>query len=308
MKKLLLLLWLALVLPLLVTNLVYGQSNLISGTVTSSDDGEPLPGVTILIKGTTIGTTTDLNGEYNLNVPTGENVVAFSDIGFQTQEIEIGNRSTIDVRLELDIDQLEEVVVIGFGTQEKKDITGAISSVSGKDLNEIPVATFEQALSGRAAGVQVTAGSGIPGAGASLRVRGVGSTNNSEPLYVIDGIIIGNEGGGGQASISPLALLNPNDIESIDILKDASATAIYGARAGNGVVIITTKRGKAGRMSINFDTYASVNVLDRDNFSMLNGPEWAQFFNDVMIETNTANFTGKPFVDKILSGADIPTY
>ncbi|MBT28535.1 MAG: hypothetical protein CMO01_02660 [Thalassobius sp.] len=284
------------------------QEKTITGKVSSADDGESLPGVTILVKGTTIGTTTDFNGSYKLNVPDASNIITFSYIGFQTQEVDIGNRSVVDVQLALDVSQLEEVVVIGFGTQEKKDITGAISSISGEDLNEIPVPSFEQALTGRAAGVQVTTGSGTPGAGASLRIRGVGSTNNSEPLYVIDGIIIGNETGGGQTSISPLSLINPNDIESIDILKDASATAIYGARAGNGVVIITTKRGKEGKMSINLDTYASVSVLDRSNFSMLSGTDWARYYSEMMAETGNTDYKGKAFVDKVLSGAELPTY
>ncbi len=292
----------------MLTQVVWAQEKTVRGTVTANDGSGVLPGVTILVQGTTNGTTTDMNGNYNLLVPADANVLTFSYIGFRTQEVEIGNRTQIDVELEVDASQLEEVVVIGFGTQEKKDITGAVSSVSGEELNEIPVPSFEQALTGRAAGVQVTTGSGTPGAGASLRIRGVGSTNNAEPLYVIDGIIIGNVTGGGQTSISPLSLINPNDIESIDILKDASATAIYGARAGNGVVIITTKRGKEGKMSINLDTYTSVNVLDRSNFSMLNGQQWAEYYSSMMNEVGNTDYVGKPFVDKVLSGADLPTY
>ena len=167
---------------------------------------------------------------------------------------------------------------------------------------------FEQALVGRAAGVQVTTGSGIPGAGASIRVRGIGSTNNAEPLYVIDGIIIGNVDGGGQTSVSPLSLINPNDIESIDILKDASATAIYGARAGNGVVIITTKRGNAGKMQLNFDAFTAWNEIDQSNFDMLTGPQWAQYLSEVNTEAGLTEYPGSPFIDKALSGADLPTY
>ena len=206
------------------------------------------------------------------------------------------------------IEQLSEVVVIGFGTQEREDVTGAISSVSGEELNDIPVPSFEQALVGRAAGVQVTTGSGIPGAGASIRVRGIGSTNNAEPLYVINGIIIGNVDGGGQTSVSPLSLINPNDIESIDILKDASATAIYEARAGNGVVIITTKRGNAGKMQLNFDAFTAWNEIDQSNFDMLTGPQWAQYLSEVNTEAGLTEYPGSPFIDKALSGADLPTY
>ncbi|MGK7395336.1 MAG: SusC/RagA family TonB-linked outer membrane protein [Candidatus Cyclobacteriaceae bacterium M3_2C_046] len=283
------------------------QSRNIEGQVTSLEDGEAIPGVNIVEKNTTNGTVTDVNGNYSLSV--SENaVLVFSSVGFTSEEIQVGNRSVIDLAMAPNIQQLQELVVIGFGTQDKKDITGSIASVSGDELNKIPVPSFEQALSGRAAGVQVTTGSGIPGAGASLRVRGVGSTNNSEPLYVIDGIIIGNVDGGGNTSISPLSMINPNDIESIDILKDASATAIYGARAGNGVVIITTKRGKEGSLSINFDAYTAVNVLDQNNFEMLSGPEWAQYYSDMMIETNNPDYVGKPFVDKVLSGAELETY
>ena len=286
---------------------LYGQSRNVRGTVTTKDDGTGLPGVNVVEKGTTNGTVTDVDGNYSINV-NGNSVIVFSSVGYTPEEIEVGNRSVIDVSMVTDVQQLQELVVIGFGTQDKKDITGAVSSVSGDELNKIPVPSFEQALAGRAAGVQVTTGSGTPGAGASLRIRGVGSTNNAEPLYVIDGIIIGNVTGGGQTSISPLAMLNPNDIESIDILKDASATAIYGARAGNGVVIITTKRGKEGSLNINFDTYASVNVLDDNNFNMLSGPQWAQYYSEMMTETNNTDYTGKPFVDKVLSGANLPTY
>ncbi|RMG53932.1 MAG: TonB-dependent receptor, partial [Bacteroidetes bacterium] len=147
-----------------------------------------------------------------------------------------------------------------------------------------------------------------PGAGASIRVRGVGSLNNSEPLYVVDGIIIGNVAGGGQTSVSPLSLINPNDIESIDILKDASATAIYGARAGNGVVIITTKRGKEGSLQVNFDAYTGWNVLDQSNFQMLSGPEWAQYLDEVQREAGHDTYPGQPLINRILAGENVPQY
>jgi TonB-dependent starch-binding outer membrane protein SusC len=280
----------------------------ITGRVISSDSPDGLPGVNVVVKGTTQGTVTDIDGNYSIAVPGSESVLVYSSVGFLTEEVTVGNRSVINMSLTADITALEEIVVIGFGTQEKKDITGSISSVRGEALNEIPVPTFEQALAGRAAGVQVTTGSGIPGAGASIRVRGVGSTNNAEPLYVIDGIIIGNAAGGGQTSISPLALINPNDIESIDILKDASATAIYGARAGNGVVIITTKRGKEGTMKVNFDTFKSVNVLDMSNFTMLNGQQWAQYFDGIQQENGITTYPGQPFISRVLGGENFPQY
>lgn len=272
------------------------------------EEGNPLIGVNVIIKGSGRGTITDIDGQFSLDLTDGEETLVFSYIGYQTLEVAVNKRSTLEITLLESATALDEVVVIGFGTKQRRDVTEAISSVSGEELNQIPVPSFEQALTGRAAGVQVIAGSGIPGSGATIRVRGVGSLNNSEPLYVIDGIIIGNVAGGGQSSVSPLSLINPNDIESIDILKDASATAIYGARAGNGVVIITTKRGKTGQMSIDFDTYTSTNVMDRDNFDMLTGPQWAQYFSEVMAESGQSNYTGKAFVDKVLAGNTLPQY
>jgi len=295
-------------LALVCVNLVYGQSREIRGKVTDSSDDTPVPGVNVLVKGSTTGTVTDIDGNYRIRVSEDAEALVFSSIGYEGEEVTIGSQSTIDVTLLPSIEQLSEVVVIGFGTQEREDVTGAISSVSGEELNDVPVPSFEQALVGRAAGVQVTTGSGVPGAGASIRVRGVGSTNNAEPLYVIDGIIIGNVDGGGQTSISPLSLINPNDIESIDILKDASATAIYGARAGNGVVIITTKRGKASQMRLNFDAFTAWNEIDRNNFSMLTGPQWAQYISEVNAEAGITDYPGQPFVDKVNAGASLPTY
>ena len=283
----------------------------VGGTVTDLQTDEPIPGVNVLVKGASTGTITDVEGNFRLDVPSEESILVFSSIGYTTEEVTVGSQTTIDVALAPSLEQLSEVVVIGFGTQEREDVTGAISSVSGEELNDIPVPSFEQALTGRAAGVQVTTSSGAPGAGANIRVRGVGSTNNAEPLYVIDGIIIGNATGNpndGQAAVSPLSLINPNDIESIDILKDASATAIYGARAGNGVVIITTKRGKEGQMQLNFDAYTAWNVLDQSNFNMLSGPQWAQYTAEVNEEAGLTEYPGQPFINEALSGADLPTY
>ncbi|WP_170110206.1 SusC/RagA family TonB-linked outer membrane protein [Flavilitoribacter nigricans] len=266
------------------------------------ESGDPLIGVNVLVKGSGQGTVTDIEGRFALDLQDGNATLVVSYVDFQSVEVPVNNRSEISITLVENAAALEEVVVIGFGTKQRKDVTEAISSVSGEELNQLPVTSFEQALGGYAAGVQVISGSGIPGAGATIRVRGVGSLNNSEPLYVIDGIIIGNVAGGGQSSISPLALINPNDIESIDILKDASATAIYGARAGNGVVIITTKRGKQGQMSINFDTYTSFSVLDRSNFDMMSGPQWAQYLTEAYASAGQTDYPGKPFLDKVLAG------
>lgn len=291
---------------LLCVSLTYGQQT-VTGMVTDAEDSQPIPGANIVVKGTTVGAVTDFDGIYSIEAPGGATLV-FSYIGYETKEVLVANQNVIDVALSASAEQLSEVVVIGFGTQKRKDVTGAISSVTGDALNELPVPTFEQALTGRAAGVQVTSSSGVPGAGASVRVRGIGSLNNSEPLYVIDGIIIGNPAGAGLSSVSPLAMINPNDIESIDVLKDASATAIYGARAGNGVVIITTKRGKKGRVVINYDTYTAYNFVDQSNFEMMSGSEWAQFYSEVQAASGNDDYTGKPFVDKVLAGANLREY
>ncbi|MBA4055637.1 MAG: hypothetical protein C0490_13060, partial [Marivirga sp.] len=215
----------------------------VSGKITE-EDGTPLPGVNVLEKGTTVGTVTDSEGAYTLNVTSGESVLVFSFIGYLTEEVVVGNQATINIQLKSDAKTLSEVVVVGYGTQDKKDVTGAISSVKGSDFQNLPVSSTQQALQGRASGVTVIRSGGEPGNSGSIRIRGVGTVNNADPLIIIDGV----------PSDGPLADVNPNDIESIEVLKDASASAIYGTRAANGVVIVTTKRGKFGqalKMSVN---------------------------------------------------------
>lgn len=283
------------------------QTRNISGKVTSEEDGEGLPGVNVVEKGTTNGTVSDVEGNYSLEVNQGATVV-FSSVGYAPKEITVENDAVINISLSTDVQALEEIVVVGYGTQRKKDVTGAISSVKGEALTEVPVASVEQSLSARMSGVQVINGSGIPGSGATIRVRGVGTLNNNEPLYVIDGVILGNIAGGSQDAVSPLSMINPNDIESIDILKDASATAIYGARAGNGVVIITTKRGTRDKLSISYETFASVNVLDKSKFNQMTGPEWADYYDRVQKAQGLTDYPGQPFIDRVLAGEDLPTY
>ena len=204
----------------------------VKGRVTG-DNGESVPGVSIILKGSGTGTVTDVNGGYSLNLPDATGTLVFSYIGYVTQEVAVNNRSTIDVVLKTDIQQLGEVVVVGYGTQEKKDVTGAISAVKGADIQNLPTGGAQQALQGRAAGVNVIRNGGAPGNAGSIRIRGLGTVNNADPLIVIDGVPAGS-----------MNDVNPNDIESMDILKDASASAIYGTRAANGVVLITTKRGR----------------------------------------------------------------
>ncbi len=292
-----------------LTPQVYEELDLVidvSGRITD-DDGEGLPGATIIEKGTSNGTVTDVDGNYSINVD--ENAtLQVSFVGYEPKEVQVNNRSRIDVELILSVSNLEEVVVIGYGTQKKKDVTGAISSIKGDVISEVPVASMEQTLSGRMAGVQVINGSGAPGSGATIRVRGVGTLNNNEPLYVIDGVILGNVRGGGLNDVSPLSLINPNDIESIDVLKDASATAIYGARAGNGVVIITTKRGTRDRLSINYETYLGTSILDESKYNRLSGPEWAQITARTNELQGNTVYTGQPLVEAVLAGQSFPEH
>lgn len=224
------------------------QERTVTGTVTSSDDGTTLPGVSVVVKGTTRGANTDAEGKFKIGVPAGGQLV-FSFVGFEKQTIEVGSKSVINLALVPEPNNLNEVVVTAYGgSTAKKDITGAVAQVSGKTIEGLPMQTIDRALQGRAAGVQVTATSGQPGGGINVRVRGVGSINaGNDPLYIIDGVQVASGGLSGVSSSNVLASLNPNDIESIQVLKDAAASAIYGAQGSNGVVLVTTKRGKAGK-------------------------------------------------------------
>lgn len=231
---------------------VFSQEKNISGTVVD-ETGQPLLGVTILIKGVAKGTVTDFDGGYTLNAKTGD-ILVFSFLGTETKEITVGNQNTVNVTLINNDTALDEVVVVGYGTVKKSDLTGSVSTVKAEDIVRAGAVGLDQALAGRAPGVLVTQNSGEPGAGASIRIRAVSSLNGSEPLYVIDGIPIDNTNAPGlgnqdveSSSLSPLSMINPSDIESIEILKDASSTAIYGSRGANGVILVTTKRGKSGK-------------------------------------------------------------
>ncbi|MDB5262149.1 MAG: SusC/RagA family TonB-linked outer membrane protein, partial [Adhaeribacter sp.] len=258
-------------LALLVTAGAWAQSNTIKGRVTD-DKGEGLPGVTVLIKGTTNGTTTDATGTYTLNAPNGNGTLVVSFIGYLTKEVAINNQTTVNFALTPDAKALEEVVVVGYGTQRKSDMTGAVGSVKAEALQERPAASLNQALAGRVTGANVSVNSGRPGGRANIRIRGntsVSVTNN--PLYVIDGVILNvtNLTNGS----TPIDYINPNDIASIEVLKDASATAIYGARGANGVILVTTKRGSTDGGRINYDTDFSVGTLPR-KIPLLNSREF----------------------------------
>lgn len=255
---------------------LFAQERRVTGKVTDAGDGAGIPGATILVKGTTRGTQTDAQGNYSIQVPGDGTTLVFSFVGTTTQEITIGNRLQIDVSLSNDARSLNEVVVVGYGTQQARDVKGSIATIKAADLNNVPVQTFEQALAGRAPGVQVTQSSGKLGAGLQIRVRGAASISaGNDPLYVIDGIPITSQDGNttSNEAYSPLADIDPNDIESVDILKDASASAIYGSRASNGVVLITTKKGRAGRTNVNIGFYTGITnptklrqFLNRDQY------------------------------------------
>ncbi|PRY86162.1 SusC/RagA family TonB-linked outer membrane protein [Mongoliibacter ruber] len=260
---------------------VFAQQRTVSGTVISSADNQPIPGANIQIKGTNIGTVTDIDGQYSIQVQDGSAVLIFTYIGYVTQESLVGNRDVIDMTLNEDLKQLGEVIIVGYGEQDRKTLTSSISSVSSKDIENLPMPSPDQMMQGRAAGVLVSANSGTPGGGMFVRVRGSTSINaDNDPLYVVDGIPIvsGNLSavglGGGTANA--MADINPADIESMEILKDASATAIYGARAANGVVLITTKRGKSQKAKVSIGAYHGVqsawrkpDLVDGSTFEML---------------------------------------
>jgi TonB-linked SusC/RagA family outer membrane protein len=227
---------------------VQAQNVTVTGSVTSSDDGIELVGVNVFVKGTTTGTITDVNGNFTLNVPVESAILVFSYVGYVVQEVAVGNQRTIDIVLEVDVAALEEVVVVGYGTLMKSDVTGSLASVTSENFELQPLTRLDQALKGRAAGVEVTQTSGAPGAGYKIRIRGANSiSGNNNPLYVVDGLVVGD-----------INSINVNDIASMEVLKDASATAIYGSRGANGVVLVTTKTGSRGPAVVEFETYYGV--------------------------------------------------
>lgn len=242
------------------------QQNIVSGNVTDTD-GESLPGVSVHVKGTTAGTQTDVNGNYSIAAP-GDATLVFTYIGFSTKEIAVNGRSTINLQLETSAQELQQVVVVGYGTQRKVDVTGAVSVVKGSDISKQASTNVLSALQGKVAGVQIT-NSGSPGSSPTIRVRGVGSVyGNVSPLYVVDGVWFDD-----------ISFLNPNDIESMSILKDASSEAIYGVRAANGVVLITTKRGK-GPATVSYDGYVGYQKVT-NQVDMANGTEYATLINEL---------------------------
>ena len=295
--------WVLFSLLFVVVHFGYAQST-ITGTVTDATNGDPLAGTTVQVKGTNVGATSDAQGKYQLNLPSGTKTLVFSFIGYQSTEVAVGNRSVVDARLTATDNALSEVVVVGYGVQNRRDITTAIGSVKARDLANQPVTSFDQALAAKIAGVQVSQTSGAPGAALSIRVRGTGSISaGNDPLYVIDGIPLSRDTKFATGStnttfpdnpINVLSTINTDDIESIEVLKDASAAAIYGSRGSNGVVLLTTKRGKEGKTVINYDAYVGMQQVSK-KIDLLNAYEYAQLSyeakNNAYLDRNP---TGKP--------------
>ena len=254
---------------------VSAQTRTVTGMVTSSADGEPLIGATVMVLETKAGTVTDLDGRYTVKIAQGQTLVV-SYIGYETKSIKYTGQATVDVALENDASTLDEVVVVGYGVMKRSDITGSVVSVGEKDIKKSVITSVDQALQGRAAGVQVTQNSGSPGGGISVSIRGVNSLNGNEPLYVIDGVAIDGQTNGNSSALSSI---NPSDIVSMEVLKDASATAIYGSRASNGVVLITTKKGQAGKPTISYEGYYAVQKIPT-KLETMNLREYAVLYNE----------------------------
>jgi TonB-linked SusC/RagA family outer membrane protein len=243
------------------------QNKIISGEVTNADDTEKLIGVTVVIKGTSIGTITNLDGQFTIQTRSREDVLVFSMIGMKTTEVKVGNNTNIKVILIEDTKLIDEVIVTGYSSQRKADLTGAISVVKVSDMKDAPFANAAQAMQGRVAGVQINSDGAPGGGGTSIRIRGMGTVNNNSPLFIIDGI----------PTTENLNSINPGDIESMQVLKDASSASIYGARAANGVIIITTKGGKKGKLSVDLDVSTGIQTIAKQ-FDVLNSTQWGEVF------------------------------
>ncbi len=276
---------------LLFCGQVLAQTRSVSGTVTDAQ-GSPLPNVSVIIKGTSNGTTTDEAGVFSLNVPANATLV-FTAIGMQMREVSVGNQSVINVSLTSSERNLEEVVVVGYGTQKRADLTGVVATVKGQDIENQPFTSIDRALQGTVAGLQSVASSGQPGANQAILIRGVSSINSSNsPLWVVDGVPI-NTGDASrlQTTANLLSTLNPNDIESISVLKDAASQSIYGSRAANGVIIVTTKKGRGGKTRFRFDVEAGQSDIayENDRYRPLNAAEWFTITREGLLNAGTAN-------------------
>jgi len=285
----------------------------VTGTVLDGKFGGGLPGANVIVKGTTVGTSTDIDGKFSIKVPDKSAVLVFSSIGYASQEVKVGDRTVIDITMNEDVKKIDEVVKVGYGVQKKSDVTGAVTQMSGEDLADRPVVGVDQAMQGKASGVQVTSNSSSPGGNAMVRIRGTGTINNADPLYVVDGVP--------QDTKAPK--INPSEIKSISVLKDASSCAIYGSRAANGVIIITTKEGKMGKKSkdcentgsseISFDTYYGVqkawnlvDIADASEYMKIRRANGVPMLGSVPSYVDTVN--GTDWQDEIFRQAIIQRY
>ena len=272
-----------------ITTFAFSQNNFrVSGKVID-ETGKPVSGATVTVKGTSIATATTTDGLFALNVPSGKSVLVVSSVGFTEMEVAVNDRTDISVSLANLATSLQDVVVVGYGTQKKRSVTGAVSKLKNENFDERPIVRVDQALVGQLAGVTVKQTYGIPGKGFSIQVRGTGSiSGGNEPLYVLDGFPLSvnssNSANGTFTTGNPLDNINPNDIESIEVLKDAAAAAIYGSRASNGVVMITTKRGQTGKPKITFNAYGGYNQASK-KLEMMNGDQWIAQATEVINAT-----------------------
>ena len=286
----------------LLINSAFAQTATVKGKVTDAASGETLVGVTVTIKGTTTGTQTDVNGGFSLSAPSNATLV-FSYIGYVSQEVAVNGQATINVQLAAKANDLQQVVVIGYGTQKKIDNTGSIATVKGSDISKQASTDAVSALQGKVAGVEII-NSGQPGAAPTINIRGIGTVfGNTQPLFVVDGVWYND-----------ISFLNPSDIENISILKDASSTAIYGIKAANGVVLVTTKRGKTGKPTINYNAYVGWQAVT-NQVQMANGTEYATAINELyaqsgaVFSSNPASFgTGTNWYDQILRNAFVTNH
>src|SRR6184192_247117 len=270
---------------LVSTGLVWGQAaqNQVTGTVTSAVDSSLLPAVRVSVKGTTTATLSATNGRYSITVPNANDTLAFTIIGFRANQVPIAGRTVVNVVLEGAAVSMQEVVVTGYGTQQRRDVTGAVADLKADDLTPIASSSADQILQGRIAGVQVTPSSGRPGDPGVIRIRGIGTLNDASPLYVVDGMLLND-----------IKFLNPSDIVSLDVLKDASGQAIYGSRGANGVIIVTTRRGSLDQPN-QFSIHAyggSQSVLH--NIDMVSAQQYAELTNE-LAQNFTPPITPNPF-------------
>lgn len=295
---------------------VMGQDATITGVV-KNDKGEAIPGASVIVKNTAINTVTDIDGKYTLKSTPPASDITFSMIGYKSQTISVKNRTSINVVMVEDPELLNEVVVIGYGTMKRSDLTGSVASINSKSIEQSVATTIDQVLQGRVAGLQMTQNSGVPGAGTSIQIRGINSLNGTnEPIYVIDGVIVSGETGSNTSNA--LANINPNDIESVEVLKDASATAIYGAQGANGVIIITLKKGKEGKTKVSFNSYLGSQELSR-KVDMMDLRAYAEHYNALRAVIDPSKIKdkfshpstlgeGTDWQDAIFSSAPIKSY